>query len=76
MKKKTLSPEQAFQAMFIFLHRYYERTEGNAELGAVLIDIRTNRHDGLTGDPAAWGDWLAAIDAVREKSDTTRGRTP
>ena len=68
MKRKMLSPEQAFRAMFVFLNAYYERTQGKAELGAVLSDIQINRHDGLPSDPAAWGDWLAAIEAVREKS--------
>jgi hypothetical protein len=63
MSKRLLSPEQAFQAMLAFLSAYYERTEGTAELGEVLGDIQLNR-DGSTMDPAAWGDWLTAIDAV------------
>lgn len=66
MSKKLLSPEQAFQAMFVFLNAYYERTEGTAELGEVLGDIQLST-DGSTMDPAAWGDWLAAIDAVSVK---------
>jgi hypothetical protein len=68
MKEKMLSVEQAFQAMFIFLNAYYERTQGQAELGSVLSDIQINRQDGMPGDPAAWGDWLAAVEAVRETS--------
>jgi hypothetical protein len=68
MNKKTLTPEQAFRAMFIFLSEYYERTQRQAELASVLSDIQTNRTDGLPADPAAWGDWLAAIKSVREKS--------
>ncbi len=72
MKKKLLSLEQAFQAMFVFLNDYYERTGGKAELGEVLGDIQLNRADGMPADPAAWGDWLAAIDEVapvRHKGD-------
>ena len=69
MKKKRLSPEQAFDAMFTFLQRYYERTGGKGELGAVLGDMQINPHDGLPFDLAARGDWLAAIDCVLEKSD-------
>lgn len=55
--------------MFIFLKDYYDRTGGTSELGSVLSDIQMNLWaDGLPADPAAWGDWLAAIDAVLEKS--------
>jgi len=64
MQKKMLSPEQAFRAMFIFLNEYYDRTGGTSELGSVLSDIQLNRPDGLPADPAAWDDWLAAVDAV------------
>jgi hypothetical protein len=31
--------------------------------------MQINQHDGLPFDPAARGDWLAAIDCVLEKSD-------
>jgi hypothetical protein len=40
MKRKLLSPEQAFRAMFIFLDEYHRRTAGKAELGDVLGDIQ------------------------------------
>jgi hypothetical protein len=69
MKKKKLSSEQAFAAMFTFLQRYYERTGGKGELGAILGDIQINRNDGLPFDPAVRDDWLAAINCVLEKSD-------
>jgi len=72
MKKKTLTPEQAFKAMAIFLSRYYERTGGKGELGAILGDIQVNRQDGLPFDPAAWEDWLAAINHVLETAGSTR----
>ena len=62
MKKQRLSPEQAFAAMSAFLERYYERTGGKGDLGALLGDLQINRSDGLPLDPAAWADWLAAID--------------
>jgi hypothetical protein len=67
MKKKLLSPEQAFRAMLLFLNEYYGRTQGTAELGEVLGDIQLDAA-GSTMDPAAWGDWLAAVDAVCAKS--------
>jgi hypothetical protein len=62
-----MSPEQAFRAMFAFLNAHHERTEGTAELGEVLGDIQFDAN-GLTMDPAAWDDWLAAIESVFEKS--------
>jgi hypothetical protein len=61
MKKKLLSPEQAFRAMFVFLEAYYHRTSGSAELGDVLGDIQLIASDNRPADPAAWDDWLAAI---------------
>jgi hypothetical protein len=68
MKKQLLSPEQAFQAMLIFLNEYDQRTAGKAELGDVLGDIQLIGTDGMPADPAAWEDWLAAIKSVRAKS--------
>jgi hypothetical protein len=63
MKKQQLSPEQAFKAMSVFLERYYERTGRQPELGILLGDLQI-AGDGAPFDPAAWGDWLAAIDEV------------
>jgi hypothetical protein len=74
MKKKPLSPEQAFRAMFVFLNEYYQRTSGKTELGDVLSDIQLNETDGIPADPAAWGDWLAAIDHVREHTVAETGK--
>ena len=68
MRKKTLTDEQAFRAMFKFLLAYYERTGRCAELASVLSEIQTAPSDGLPADPAAWGDWLAAVKSVREES--------
>ena len=76
MKKKLLSSEQAFQAMFAFLNDYYQRTAGKAELGDVLGDIQVNNSDGMPADPAAWADWISAIDAVVKKTADAAGRTP
>ena len=61
-----LAPEQAFNAMFVFLDRYYERTGRSPELGALLGELQINR-DGRPFDPAAWGDWLAAVDEARDQ---------
>ena len=75
MKKKLLSPEQSFRAMFIFLSEYYKRTRSGAELGDVLGDIQLNERDGMPADPAAWGDWLSAIDTVLADRIGAEGKT-
>jgi hypothetical protein len=67
MKKQRLSPEQAFAAMAIFLERYYDRTGGDGDLGALLGDLQINRADGFPLDPAAWGDWLSAVENMLER---------
>jgi hypothetical protein len=68
MKRKLLSPEQAFRAMFVFLDAYNGRTQGQAELGEVLGDIQMGKR-GTTMDPAAWDDWLVAVDKVFQKGE-------
>ena len=67
MKKQVLTPEQAFEAMSIYLQRYHDRTGGKGDLAALLGDIQINAADGRPLDPAAWGDWLAAIEATPAK---------
>lgn len=69
-KDKSISPEQAFAAMIVFLDEYYRRTNGTAALADVLGDIQTLPDDGMPADPAAWQDWLSAIRAVvSERAD-------
>lgn len=68
MKKQVLTPEQAFDAMAIYLQRYHDRTGGQGDLAAVLGDIQINASDGRPFDPATWGDWLAAITEARARS--------
>ena len=73
-KDITLSPEQAFAAMFVFLDEYYQRTNGTAVLADVLGDIQLLPDDGMPADPAAWEDWLAAIRAVpSDRKDSASG---
>ena len=76
MKKTLISPEQAFRAMFVFLDEYYKRSKGEAELGDVLGDIQL-MGDAMPADPAAWGDWLSAIDTVcGNRADASARRNP
>jgi hypothetical protein len=74
MKKKLLSSEQAFRAMFVFLDEYHQRTAKKAELGDVLGDIQLNESDGRPADPAAWDDWLSAIEKVLADRTTVAGQ--
>jgi hypothetical protein len=55
--------------MSLFLEQYYQRVGGRGELSAVLSDIQIMA-DGSPADPAAWEDWLEAVQAVIE--DTAR----
>jgi hypothetical protein len=64
MKKQGLSPEQAFKAMTVFLERYYERGDKTGDLALVVGELQINPQDGAPMDPAAWRDWLAAVDAA------------
>jgi hypothetical protein len=62
--RKQLSPERAFAAMALFLERYLARTGDSDDLAALLGDIQINERDGFPRDPAAWTDWLAAVEDV------------
>ena len=73
MKKKLLSPEQAYNAMFVFLDHYYERTGQGPELGTLLGELQLNT-DGRPFDPGAWDDWLAAITEATMTSQKGRIR--
>jgi len=54
--------------MSLFLERYHARSGGSDDLAGLLGDLQINERDGLPLDPAAWTDWLSAIeDAVAER---------
>ncbi len=57
----TLTPEQAFRAMFIFLQGYWSEFK-TATLGDVLGDLPAER--GQSSDPAAWHDFLRAVETA------------
>ncbi len=54
---------EAYAAAFRYLQRYYERT-GADEVGALLGSMSL-LPDGGSADPAAWSDWLQAVEDVR-----------
>ena len=65
---QLLLPEQAFRAMLVFLKQYYHRGGDKDDLAAVLGDIQSITEDGAPADPAAWKEWLDAVDSVLEKT--------
>jgi len=54
---------EAYAAMYCYLQRYYELT-GADELG-VLLGSMSLLPDGGSADPAAWSDWVKAVEEVR-----------
>jgi hypothetical protein len=66
-----LTKIQAFNAMRKFLEMYYERTSSD-DVGSLLGDLQMLR-DGHTADPAAWHDWMKAIDNATQKKLAVKG---
>jgi hypothetical protein len=56
---ETLTKEQAFKAMVIFLEGFYERTQSD-DVGGLLGDMIL-RENGTTADSAAWEDWIKSV---------------
>jgi hypothetical protein len=59
----TLSSEQAYAAMFLFLAQHYERTQED-DVGALLSDLQIMA-DGGSADPAALADWQECVAQVQ-----------
>jgi len=64
--EKTVTIQQAYKIMFVFLERIYEQTKSD-ELGALLGGFSL-LPDGGTADAAAWEDWLEAARIVVKKT--------
>jgi hypothetical protein len=63
--EKTLTMDQAFEAMRIFLARFNEREPPDRRETITFLLQWTDRSthaDGMTSDPAQWADWEAAVD--------------
>jgi hypothetical protein len=65
---KALTVEDAYRAMLHFLDAHYKRTDAN-EIAALLGGLAFNE-DGGTMDPAAWSDWLAAVEKARAQGSS------
>ena len=55
----TLTPEQAYAAMYYFMEDYYSRVHSD-EVGALLGGMSL-LGDGGTADPAVKSDWQRAV---------------
>ena len=58
-----ITVREAYAAAYRYLQRYYELT-GAGEVGALLGSMSL-LPDGATADPAAWSDWVQAVEEVR-----------
>jgi len=63
---KTLTVQEGFAAMCLFLDDYYEQTHSD-DIGALLGELQI-LEDGMTADPAMWDDWLACVNQVEMKA--------
>ena len=63
MSELNLTPKEAYLAMFGFLATLYDLTKEDY-LGGLLGGM-SFLEDGSTADPAAWHDWLQAVEKVR-----------
>ena len=60
-----MTPQQAFEAMVLFLEGFYERTKSDDV--AVLLGQMMILEDGETADPAARHDWMKGVQKVLNK---------
>ena len=65
--KTTITAEEGFAAMFEFLQSYWSQMT-TAEVADVLGDVHP-AYGGRSSDPAAWFDWLRAVEKVRATVD-------
>ena len=55
----TLTVEQAYRAMLLFLEKEYTLTE-SSDLADLLSGYQMDSH-GQTEDPAIWNEWMEAV---------------
>jgi hypothetical protein len=63
----TLTEEEAFDAMYLFLEKYYARTKSD-DIGSLLGDLMHGIY-GATADPAAWYIWQECLEKVKHLKD-------
>jgi len=68
--KENLTLLEAYKAMYAFLDNYYFKMNQPDEIGALLGDLRILPY-GKPVDPAAWDDWLVAVQKVLGTENTS-----
>jgi len=64
-KDKKITIGQAFCAMFYFIENEYEMTKSD-DMGALLGSLDwTLWSEAGPADPAAWDDWLSAVEKAK-----------
>jgi hypothetical protein len=63
MVMEKLTTDEAYRAMICFLEDYLSR--GDSNVSVLLHAYAAPMRDGKPSDPAAWSDWLKAIDSMR-----------
>ena len=58
--KDTITIQQAYKAMYLYLEGLYEMT-GSDDLGGFLGSMSI-LEDGKPADSAVWSDWIEAVD--------------
>lgn len=77
-EKTVLTLREAYEAMFVYLERYYERSESSDDIAIMLGKLNLDE-DGRPMDPAALDDWLDAVHEVlrnRPSDGHTGGENP
>lgn len=66
----SLTVNEAYRAMFLFLEQYYEIGGRRSEDIATMLSgmAQTLWTDGSPNDPAQWDDWLTAVKAAKSDS--------
>lgn len=67
MMNTKLTSLQAFNAMKLFLEKYYEETSSD-DVASLLSELQF-LEDGSTADPAAWESWDESVQKALMKKD-------
>ena len=68
-QEPRLTFEQAYRAMYYFLENEYRLTKSD-ELGGILSSLSWHIwQDRSPGDPAAWEEWLDAVNTAITTDD-------
>ena len=70
MSGRMMDASEAYDAMFLFIERYWERGGKTSEdLAVLLTNMDRGRDKGLPLDQAQWYDWLEVCDKILQSSE-------